>query len=56
MFLPRIRTAVLAVAGALSLTACGNYYDDGYGYGGVSVGYGSAGHYDPYYDDYYYGR
>jgi len=43
--LPRIRTVGLAVAAALGLAAC----TDGYGYSGVSVGYGSAGYYDPYY-------
>ncbi|HLL59218.1 MAG TPA: hypothetical protein VK391_04930 [Allosphingosinicella sp.] len=55
MFLPRIRRAVLGIAAALSVSACGNYYDGGYGYGGLSVGYGTAGYYDPYYDDYHYG-
>ncbi len=56
MFVPRIRAAALAVAAAFSLTACG-YYDDGYGYGGLSVGYGAGygGNYDPNYDDYYHG-
>ena len=49
MFMPRIRTAFLAVGAALSLGACGYY--DGYG-GGVSVGY-SGGYYDDYYDPYY---
>ena len=48
MFVPRIRSAALALAAGLSLSAC--VYDDGYGYGGVSVGYGSAGYYDDYYD------
>jgi len=44
--LPRIRTVGLAVAAALGLAAC----TDGYGYSGVSLGYGSAGYYgDPYY-------
>lgn len=51
MFVPRIRTMGLAVAAALGLAAC----TDGYGYSGVSVGYGSAGYYDPYYDGYGYG-
>jgi hypothetical protein len=57
MFLPRIRTAALAIGAALSLGACS--YSDGYGYGGLSVGYGNAGYYDDYYDSYYgggYGR
>jgi hypothetical protein len=49
MFVPRLRNAVLAAAAALSVSAC---YDDGYGYGGLSVGYGSAGYYDPYYGGY----
>lgn len=40
--------AGLAVA-ALALGGCA--YDDGYGYGGVQVGYGSGGYYG--YDDYY---
>lgn len=52
MYMPRLRNAVLAAAAALSLSAC---IDDGYGYGGLSVGYGSAGYYDPYYDGYGYG-
>lgn len=44
--LPRIRTVGLAFAAALGLAAC----TDGYGYSGVSLGYGSAGYYgDPYY-------
>ena len=41
----------LALASALTLAGC---YDDGYGYGGVSVGYGSGGYYGyPGYYDYY---
>ena len=47
------RTLVLAAAATLGLSAC--TYDDGYGYGGLSVGYGSAGYYDPYYGGYGYG-
>lgn len=42
--------AALGLAGALALGGCA--YDDGYGYGGVSVGtgyYGGGGYYDPYY-------
>lgn len=42
----------LVVAAALTLSAC---YDDGYGYGGVSVGYGTGGYYDDYYGYPYYG-
>lgn len=40
----------LAIASSLMLAGC---YDDGYGYSGVSVGYGSGGYYG--YDDYAYG-
>ncbi|RJF85424.1 hypothetical protein [Sphingomonas cavernae] len=51
MYVPRIRTILLALIASAGLAGCA--YDDGYGYGGVSVGYG-AGYYDPwYYDDYY---
>ncbi|MEA3065825.1 MAG: hypothetical protein QOJ27_2277, partial [Sphingomonadales bacterium] len=50
MSLIRLRTAVLLAAG-LGLSACA--YDRGYGYGGLSVGYG--GYCDPYYDDCYSG-
>lgn len=42
----------LALASALALGGC---YDDGYGYSGVSVGYGSGGYYgydDPWYRGY----
>jgi hypothetical protein len=42
----------LALASALTLSAC---YDDGYGYGGVSVGYGSGGYYGEYGDHWYRG-
>lgn len=52
----RLRTAILAMSATIGLGACSTYYgDDGYGYGGVSVGYGSGGYYDPYYDRYGYG-
>lgn len=47
MYVPRLRTAALAVVATLTLSAC---YDDGYGYGGLSVGYGSPGYYGSYYD------
>jgi hypothetical protein len=50
MIVPRVRAAALAVAASCGLAACS--YDDGYGYGGMSVGYGS-GYYGSYYDDYY---
>ena len=52
-----LRAAALVLASAGALSAC-SYYDDGYGYGygGVSVGYGSAGYCDPYYDDCYGGH
>src|SRR5688500_9861280 len=46
------RMLVMALAGLLTLGGCSGY-DDGYGYGGVSVGYGS-GYYDyPRYGGYY---
>lgn len=44
----RFRGAVLALVAALGLGACSGY-DRGYGYGGVSVGYASSGHYGDYY-------
>ena len=46
--------AALGLAGALALGGCA--YDDGYGYGGVSVGSGyyGGGYYDPYYSPGYY--
>ncbi|HAF42675.1 MAG TPA: peptidase [Sphingobium sp.] len=46
--------AVMGLAGALALGGCA--YDDGYGYGGVSVGSGyyGGGYYDPYYSPGYY--
>ena len=47
--------AAMGLAGALALGGCA--YDDGYGYGGVSVGTGyyGGGYYDPYYSPGYYG-
>jgi hypothetical protein len=44
----------MGLAGALALAGCA--YDDGYGYGGVSVGSGyyGGGYYDPYYSSGYY--
>jgi hypothetical protein len=51
MSLIRLRTAAILLAAGLGLSACA--YDRGYGYGGVSVGYG--GYCDPYYDDCYSG-
>ena len=51
----RIGAALLAASAVLALSACAT--DDGYGYGGVSVGYGSGYYGDPYwgwYDNYYY--
>lgn len=45
MYATRIRAVGLAVAASLGLAACSS----GYGYSGVSVGYGNAGYYDPYY-------
>ena len=56
MSLISLRAAALVLAAGLGLSACS--YDRGYGYGGLSVGYGSAGYCDPYWDDCYsgYGR
>jgi hypothetical protein len=53
----KLAGAGLILASTLALTGC---YDDGYGYSGVSVGYGSGGYYgydDPWYRGYgpYYG-
>jgi hypothetical protein len=50
MIVPRVRATALALVASCSLAACA--YDDGYGYGGMSVGYG-GGYYGDYYDDYY---
>jgi hypothetical protein len=50
MSLIRLRSAALVLAAGLGLSACSHY--DGYGYGGVSVGYG-GGYCDPYYYDCY---
>jgi hypothetical protein len=50
MFAYPLRTAALAVAAAVGLSAC----TTGYGYNGVSVGV-SSGYYDPYYSGYGYG-
>jgi len=49
MYVPRLRSALILLAGTLGLSACG--YNDGYGYSRVSVGYGSGGggYCDPYY-------
>lgn len=52
MSLNRLRTAALVLAAGLGLTACSHY--GGYGYGGLSVGYG-GGYCDPYYYDCYSG-
>jgi hypothetical protein len=49
-----LRPALIAIA-ALGLAGCSSYYDDGYGYSGLSVGYGN--YHRPYYgwyDGYYY--
>ena len=51
MSIVRLRAAVLLLAGSFTLAAC----NDGYGYGGMSVGYGAAGYCDPRWDDCYYG-
>src|SRR5688572_13032592 len=50
MSLIRLRSAALVLAAGLGLSACSHY--DGYGYGGVSVGYGGR-YCDPYYYDCY---
>jgi hypothetical protein len=52
--MPRLRSFCLLATAAFGLSACVSY-DEGYGYGGVSVGYGS-GYCDPYWDDCHYGR
>ena len=44
----RLRTAALALAASISLSACA--YDEGYGYG--SIGYASDGYYGDYYGGY----
>lgn len=44
----RLRNALIAIAAAASVSACA----DGYGYGGLDVGYGTAGYHDPYYNPY----
>jgi hypothetical protein len=51
---PRLSSTALALAAGLSLAGC-SVYDDGYGYGGISVGYGHGGYgyYDQYYDPYW---
>src|SRR3954467_3117347 len=54
MVSPRLRNLVLIAAGAAGLSACADY-GNGYGYGGMSVGYGTAGYCDPYYSDCYAG-
>lgn len=50
MFAYPIRAAALTLAAAIGLSACTTPY----GYSGVSVGYGNAGYYDPYYEGYGY--
>ena len=61
MYVPRLRNITLILLAGLGVSACG--YDRGYGYGGLSVGYGGygGGYYSPYrgnyygwYDDFYY--
>jgi hypothetical protein len=49
MFAYALRTAALAAAAIVGLSACTSPY----GYNGVSVGVGNAGYYDPYYNDGY---
>lgn len=53
MYVPKFRTILLTLVASAGLAGCA--YDDGYGYGGVSLGYGT-GYYDPWYDDWYYHR
>ncbi len=48
----RIRTSAFALAAAVTLGGC-TTYDDGYGYGSLSIGYGGGGWCDPYWDDCY---
>ena len=45
----RIASALLALTASAGLAGCAYGYGD-YGYGGVSVGYGTGGYYDDYYD------
>jgi hypothetical protein len=56
MFVPRLPAIALALVATLGLSAC---YEDGYGYGGLSVGYGDGYYGSPYYGGYggypYYG-
>jgi hypothetical protein len=47
---PRLRTLAFAFLATAGLSACAEGYG-GYGYSGVSVGYGSPGWCDPYYFD-----
>ena len=50
----RFLASVLLLAAAGGLSACSTWDDGyGYGYGGLSVGYGNAGYYDPWYDPYW---
>jgi len=50
----RLRAVILVLAAGLGLSACSHY--GGYGYGGLSVGYGGGrGYCDPYYYDCYSG-
>lgn len=51
MFAYPLRTAALAVAAIVGLSACTTPY----GYSGIGVGLGNAGYYDPYYGGYGYG-
>ena len=51
MFVPRLPAIALALAATLGLSAC---YEDGYGYGGLSVGYGDGYYGSPYYGGYGY--
>lgn len=46
-----LRTVAILIAAGASLGACTH---DGYYGGGLAIGYGNAGYYDPYYDDWGY--
>jgi len=51
MRVPHLRTAAILLVAGIGLGGCATYSPYGYG-GGVSVGYGNSGYYDPYYGGY----